>query len=555
MAGQDETFDFVIVGSGGGSMCAALVMRRMGKSVVILEKTEFVGGSTAMSGGVLWIPNNHLNRAAGVRDSAERSLEYLDTLTSSPDPGRGGTPARRRAFVEQGPKMLEFLEEMGIKLERAPGYSDYYDDSPGGLSEGRAVIAGLFDVNRLGPEWLAKFRLTGLTLPMKIQEVCRIGLAKRTWEGRWAALKLAARMAKGRITGQRVVGTGAALQARMLEASVKAGVDIRVSAPVTRLLVEDGRVVGVTVAQDSEEQRIYARLGVLLNAGGFSRNQAMRDNYQPGIPTNWTNANPGDTGEMIEEALRIGASVDLMDESWWITTSRPPGVGNLLPMHLQDIAKPHAMLVDQAGQRFCNESASYMEIGRRQREHTRQGVNAIPAWLIMDSRHRDSYFMGAVPPGPPPKSWVETGYMKVADTIEDLARALKLDPAALKATQERFNGFAERGVDVDFHRGRRKYDIWFGDASHRPSATLGAISKPPFYALGVYPGDVGTAGGVVADEYARALTADDSVIPGLYVTGNTSAPVTGRYYVGPGTSIGASFTFGYIAARHAASAN
>jgi 3-oxosteroid 1-dehydrogenase len=156
-------------------------------------------------------------------------------------------------------------------------------------------------------------------------------------------------------------------------------------------------------------------------------------------------------------------------------------------------------------------------------------------------------------PGQPPRAWIESGYMKVADTIEGLAQACGLDPAALKATQERFNRFAERGVDEDFHRGARKYDSWFGDSSHRPSATLGAISKPPFYAVAIVPGDVGTAGGAVADEYGRALTADDKVIPGLYVTGNSSAPVTGRYYVGPGTSIGASFTFGYVAAKHAIS--
>jgi 3-oxosteroid 1-dehydrogenase len=555
MVAQEEVFDFVVVGSGGGSMCAALVMRKAGKSVVILEKTDMVGGSTAMSGGVLWIPNNHLNRAAGVRDSAEQSLQYLTELTSRDDPGRGGTTARRKAFVDYGPEMLKFLEDEGIELERSPGYSDYYDDSPGGVAEGRAVIAALYDVNRLGPEWTAKFRLTGLTLPLKIQEVCRIGLVKRTWEGRKAALLLAWRMLKGKLTGQRVVGTGAALQGRMLEASLKAGADIRVNSPAERLIVEGGRVVGVIVRREGVEQRVLGRLGVLINAGGFSRNQAMRDKYQPGVSADWTNANPGDTGEMIEEVLRIGGSVDLMDESWWMTISTPPKRGALLPMHLQDVAKPHAMLVDQSARRFCNESASYMEVGRRQRQRTKDGVNAIPAWLVIDSRHRANYVMGTAPLGPPPREWIDSGYMKTADTIEGLARECGLDPLALKATQERFNGFAERGVDEDFHRGRRKYDGWFGDASHKPSASLGTIAKPPFYAIQIVPGDVGTAGGAVADEYGRALTADDQVIPGLYVTGNSSAPVTGRYYVGAGTSIGASFAFGYIAARHAAMRN
>ncbi|HKR87463.1 MAG TPA: FAD-binding protein [Phenylobacterium sp.] len=550
MPGQDETYDFVIVGSGGGSMCAALLMRSMGKTAIILEKMEVVGGSTAMSGGVLWLPNNGLNRAAGVPDSPELSLKYLESLTT-PDPGRGGTPQRRKAFVDNAPVMLDFLQRQGIQLERAGGYSDYYDDQPGGLAEGRAVVARIFDVNRLGREWAGKLRLTGLTLPLTIKEVCRIVLVRRTWEARAVAARLMWRLLKGKLTGQRLVGTGAALQGRMLEASVKAGVEIRVNSPVRKLIVEDGRVCGVVVSRDGKDQRVLGKLGVLINAGGFARNEQMRSKYQPGSSSAWTNANPGDTGEMIEEVLRVGGSVDLMDESWWISVSVPPNAGSMLPMHLMDIAKPHAFLVDAGAQRFCDEAASYMEVGQRQLARTRQGVNATPAWMIFDSQHRSKYMVSGAQPGRTPREWVEAGYLKVSDTLADLARQCGLDPDALAATTERFNRFADRGVDEDFHRGRRRYDSWFGDPTHRPSATLGAVRKGPFYALQVYPGDVGTAGGVVTDEHGRALTADGKVIPGLYVTGNSAAPVTGHYYVGPGTSIGASFTFGFLAAKHA----
>jgi len=549
---MEETFDFVIVGSGGGSMCAALYLKSLGLQPVILEKTEFVGGSTAMSGGVLWIPDNPLNREAGIADSPEQGRQYLDVLTTTPDPGRGGTLARRKAFVENGKEMIDFLRAQGIRLIRAKGYSDYYDDSPGGMAEGRAIVARVFDVNRLGREWSKKLRLTGLTLPLTIREVGKIGLVKRTWEGRRIAALLSWRTIKGRLLGQRLVGTGAALQGRMLEASLRAGVDIRVNSPVRELIVEDGRVCGVVVAGTDGDRRIMSRLGVLINAGGFSRNREMRAKYQPDVSPEWTSANPGDTGEMILEAVRIGGSIDVMDESWWISTSMPPGHKGIWPLHITDIAKPHAILVGADGQRFCNEAASYMEVGQKQIARHRSGVAAIPCWMILDNQHRSNYMLSKSMPGITPGEWIRNGYLRKADTLEELASQCGVDAAGLKATVERFNGFARTGVDEDFHRGRRRYDEWFGDPTHKPSATLGTIEKGPFFALRIYPGDVGTAGGIVADEFARALTPDGSVIEGLYATGNSSAPVTGRYYVGPGTSIGASFTFGYVAARHAA---
>ncbi|HKT54570.1 MAG TPA: FAD-binding protein, partial [Caulobacteraceae bacterium] len=469
MKRTDESCDFVIVGSGGGSMCAALLMKANGKTPIILEKTEFVGGSTAMSGGVLWIPNSELARRAGVEDSPARALEYLERLTTRPDPGRGGTRARREAFVENGPRMLDFLASQGVELERAVGYSDYYDDSPGGMAVGRAIVARIFDVNRLGKTWAAKLRLSGLTLPLSITEICRIGVVTRTMAGRKVAAQLVWRTLKSKLTGQRLVGAGAALQGRMLEACLKAGVEVRPNSPVQKLIVENGRVTGVLVRDESGERRIFGRLGVLINAGGFARNARLREAYQPGSSTAWTNANPGDTGEMLEEVQRIGGSLDLMDESWWISISLPPGQPGLLPMHIMDIAKPHAFLVDASGQRFCNEAASYMEVGQRQRARTREGVNATPAWMIFDSQHRSRYMVAGAQPGATPREWIDKGYIKVARTMEELASQCGLPATALLATQARFNGFAETGVDEDFHRGRRQYDKWFGDPTHRPS--------------------------------------------------------------------------------------
>jgi 3-oxosteroid 1-dehydrogenase len=546
----DEVFDFVIVGSGGGSMCAALVIKSAGKEPLILEKSDLVGGSTAMSGGVMWIPDNAYNRMAGIEDSKQKGLEYINGLIGDAEQDRGTSPARRAAYVENAPKMLDLLRAHGLKFDRSPGFSDYYDERPGGVREGRVVGAKVFDVNELPAPWRSKLRLTGNKMPLRLDLLVKLQLIKRTWFSRAIAVKLATRMALGKLAGRNLVGCGAALQGRMLQAALKLGIDLRVESPVTSLIVETGKVTGVTTTRNGAPWRVAARMGVLINSGGFARNQRMRDLYIPGSSVEWTKANPGDTGEMIEEVLRIGGSADMMNEGWWQSISiRPDGMVATLT---GDISKPYSFMVDSSARRFCNEAASYMEVGQAQFA-SRNGVQALPAWLIMDSRNRSYYPLHIMPPGTPSSAHIKSGFIKSSGTIEGLAEQCGLDPVALQATQQRFNRFARAGVDEDFHRGARAYDNFYADPTNKPVPTLGEVSKPPFYAVRIIPGDVGTAGGIVADELGRALTADGAVIPGLYVTGNASAPVMGRYYAGAGTSIGASFTFGYIAARHALS--
>ncbi len=528
-------------------MCAALVLESAGKTPLILEKTDLVGGSTAMSGGVMWVPDNVFNRQAGIADSQEQGLRYVNGLVGTPDRDPGTSEARRAAYVRHATAMLDFLSEQGLKFERNPNFSDYYDERPGGLHEGRVVGAKVFNVNELPSEWRSKLRLTGNKLPMRLDRLTKLLMIKRTWQGRRVAAALAMTMAWGKLTGRNLVGCGASLQGRMLQAALKAHVDIRVNSPVTSLSVEDGKVVGVMTTKNGKPWHIGARLGVLINAGGFARNQRMRDLYIPGSSVEWTKSNPGDTGEMIEEVMRLGGNADMMNEGWWQTISFRPGG---MTTHTGDISKPYSFMVDASANRFCNEAASYMEVGQAQ-FGSRNGVRGFPAWLIMDSRNRSYYPLHIIPPGKPPAEFIRNGFIKSADTIEGLAAECGLDPAALKATQERFNGFARAGADEDFHRGARAYDNFYADPTNQPVPTLGEVSRPPYYAIQILPGDVGTAGGIVADEFGRALTPAGTAIPGLYVTGNSSAPVMGRYYAGAGTSIGASFTFGYIAARHA----
>ena len=319
---------------------------------------------------------------------------------------------------------------------------------------------------------------------------------------------------------------------------------------IVDLLVDGGRVVGVAANRHGRTVRIGARHGVLLSSGGFARNKAMREAYsrQPNS-AEWTVANPGDTGEVIEMAVAHGAAVELMDEAWWIPTSVKPD--GMLAMHIGERSKPGSIIVDRDGQRYFNEAVSYMEAGRQMYQRNQDG-RSIPSWLIMDHRHRKRYLFAFQPPGVTPKEWIESGYMKKADTIDELARQCGIDPVGLAATVERFNASARNGIDPDFHRGEGAHEAYQGDVTHAPNASVGPVDAPPYYAVALYPGDVGTSGGMLCDEVSRVLDTSHQPIPGLYATGNCTASVMGRTYPGAGASIGASFVFAYIAMKHVA---
>jgi 3-oxosteroid 1-dehydrogenase len=542
-----ENFDFVVVGSGGGSMCAALLLRQAGKSVLILEKTDKVGGSTARAGGVMWVPGNRFLAAAGIEDTAEKAEAYLDATVGIHGDSPGATPERRRTYIREAREMVEFLISQGLKLGRVAYWPDYYDDRPGGIESGRTVVADMFDATELGI-WADKLRPNNIQVPAPFGELFKIALFKRSWLGKALMIKTGLRVALAKITGKRWVIGGAALQGRMLQLALRQDVEIRLNAKVDHVLEEDGRVTGVIATIDGKETRIGARLGVLLNAGGFAQDQGMRDKYIPNTRAEWTHAAPGDQGDMHREMMRIGAAMAQMDEIIGNQMTVPPGAG---PQAVQQqLTKPHAFLVDQSGERYMNECGSYMEFCQGMlARHNR--VPAIPSWMIFDSQFMHDYMLGNTMPGPnKPQAWFDEGYLRKADTVEGLAAACGIEPTRLRATTELFNGFANAGRDQDFQRGARAYDRFLGDYTHKPVATLGAVERGPFYAVPVVPGDVGTFGGVVTDCNARVLRLDGSVIPGLYATGTTTASVMGRAYPGAGCSIGPSFTWGYVAAKH-----
>lgn len=550
--GEDRTdYDFIIIGSGAGSVVASLVIKDAGKTALIVEKEATFGGSTALSGGVMWVPGNSPGREAGVRDRRELASDYLDACAGPLT--KGSSRARRDAFLDQAPEAIDYLRARGMKLVHAEGYADYHEgEYPGGLPRGRAIVPAIFDVNALG-DAASMLGWSPAAMPVMTHEAGKLTLFGRTLASKKTVATVGLRMMRNRLLGKRLVGIGLSLQGRLLQIALQNDLPIWLDAPVTDLLVEDGGVTGVKVRRGGRETVVRARSGVLINAGGFARNADMRARYlrQPSDPQ-WTVSNAGDTGEMQQAAMALGADVENMDLCWWVPGTMPPDGGPNVSVF--EHARPHAILVDRQGRRFTNEATSYVRQGldfyARQ-----QSAPAIPAWIILDARHRKRYMFGQAMPGQTPQRWFDSGYMKQAGTIGELAEQCRIPADSLRTEVERFNGFAHAGRDEDFRRGEGAYARYLGDPTHKPNPSLGTIEQAPFYAVAYYPCDVGTCGGLVTDEHARVLRQDGTPIPGLYACGNSTASVCGPSYPGAGASIGASLTFGFIAARHAARPN
>jgi 3-oxosteroid 1-dehydrogenase len=328
------------------------------------------------------------------------------------------------------------------------------------------------------------------------------------------------------------------------------GVSVHPRTSLRELTVCGGEVTGAVLDTPGGVSVSVRAKAVVLASGGFSHNETLRKEYGPSpASTAWTLASPDEVGDGILAGQAVGGTLDLMDEAIWMGTSvRPDGHRE---MHLYDRCLPHSIVVDSAGQRFVNESTDYARFGQAiYRRHAE--VPAVPSWLVLGSRHRNRYSLGDMFARLTPSSLVKQGYLHKAGTVAELARSIGIEPDALSATVERFNTMAERGVDEDFHRGDNHYDRYLGDPRTGPNPALGALTKPPFYAVPCYPGDVGTTGGLLTDEHARVLRADGEPIPGLYAAGTCAATVMGHAYPGPGASIAAGATFGYLAGRHPA---
>lgn len=548
MNGQwDETYDVVVGGTGVAALAAAVTAADAGMTVIMLESTDRWGGSSSMSGGGLWLPNNPLMVRDRVSDSRDEALTYLEETIG--DAGPATSRARKEAFVDGVAGFVNLAERLGVRFSRAADYPDYYPELPGGKI-GRAIEVEPFDVHALGEWWGTSRGQDGLPAPVKTDDFWLLSRAWSTPGGMIRGARVVFRVLGTLLRRQKAVGMGPALTSSLLQVALRLGVEVRLSSPITELVTEDGRVTGVRTTRNGATQTIAAARGVVLGGGGFDHNVEWRERFQ-GVTGADSSGSRGNVGSAIEVAMKIGAAVDLMDDAWWggsVPSPTPDGSAMFL---VSERSMPHSIMVDGGGNRFANESESYVDLGHHMFEH----FKLVPGtcWMVTDVRHTRRYLRSYAMDPRAVKAMEAAGIMVKAPTLAELAGRIRVDAAALATTVDRFNGYCRSGIDQDFARGNSAYDRYYSDPLVRPNPNLGTIEKGPFAAVQVVPGDLGTKGGLLSDEYARVLREDGSVIEGLYVSGNNSASVMGRTYPGPGSTLGPAAVFGYIAAKHIAS--
>jgi 3-oxosteroid 1-dehydrogenase len=551
-------YDVIVVGSGGAGLLAALRVADLGLSVIVVEKSHHYGGTSATSGGALWIPNHGLQ---GHIDSDEKAMAYLTEVT------QGADQKRLCAYVENGRQMVSYLSDVGIRFEVVPGLPDYFSNAPGAVA-GRALFPAEIDGSSLGDDY---FTMRELPYAFKLFNRYSLDLAQsfalsaRSFGWRWVAAKMFMKYWldipwRMKTRRDRRATMGVALVAGLRRELNRRGVQVLLNTGLEQLDVAGGRVVGVRLSSSRQLSYLRASRAVVLAAGGFEQNQAMRDRYMA-VPTkaNWSLTPPGaNVGDAVRAGEAIGAATEFMECAWWAPSMQLPtrDVPNVDVTHQMffDHRHPNSVCVNRLGFRFVNESCSYDRFGIAMIEdHRKTGAN-VPCWMVFDAAYRAKYTCGGIMPDSvmpdkkiPPDWW--DNYLYRADTIGELAGKLGIDGARLATVIAEMNGYAATGVDLQFGRGKDVYDRYFGDARVRPNPCLAPINKPPYYAIRMDLGDLGTKGGLKADQYARVLDRHRDPIPGLYAAGNSSGSAFGNCYPGAGGTLGPALTFAYIAAN------
>lgn len=561
-AASDDVWDVIVIGSGAGGLTAASTAATRGCSVLLLEQADLVGGTTAISGGMVWIPANHKAAAAQRADSLEAARTYLAATVPGHD------RARLEAFLAHGDEAIRDLEaRTSLRLQPVLTYPDYYPDLPGATSGGRVLEPVPFDARVLGRAFalvrapLPEFMLFG-GMMISRADIPHLRRATRSLRAALHVSRLLLKYGMQRLHARRgtTLYLGNALVARLFKSALDLGVTIRTGSAVERLLTDaHGRVGGLEMRDSSGSTKtLQARRGVVLATGGISRDAAMRRAYVPASAGDLTaTVSPGQaaSGARLAQAIDGRLSDPTQAGAFWVPAStfiRRDGSRGVYPHTVTDRAKPGLIAIDSNGQRFVNEAVSYHEFVRAQLSHAN---SAIPAWLICDSRFLWKYGLGKVKPFTLSVGRdIDSGYLKRADTPEALAQAIGVPAPAFQQTIDSFNEHAEAGEDPAFGRGSNVYQRSLGDAEQMPNPCVAPIRQPPFYAVAVHPADLGMSAGIMTDAHARVLATDGTPIAGLYACGNDMASIMEGAYPGPGITLGPALTFGWIAGRSVAKA-
>ena len=562
----EETVDVLIAGSGAAGLTAAVTAGRAGLKVLIVEKESLFGGTTSFSGGVIWIPGARhsveLSKSSGKPDSTELGRNYIYDIA-----GEGADPGKIEAFLNHGPKMVDFMEANSEVRFYSMYYPDYISESP---SSGtfRSMGTQNYETGRVGPHLknlrnlLPQTLFLGMAIGSTV-EIKEFLNATRSLKSFWYVAKKMMAHARDMLVYGRSeqVVRGRALVARLARTAFDLGIPLWLSSPVAGLISENGRVVGAWVDRNGTRVRVNATRGVVLACGGFARDPQRRAAAYPPLVNYADHPTPvpaGNTGDGVRMAEAVGAQFadNTSQPAPWMPVSRKPGVGGVEGVwpHFVDRQKPGFIAVARSGRRFADESGSYHyfvpEMVRSSRE---EGESEAIAWLVADTRAVNRYGMGFARPFPIPRGHhVKSGYLLRGNTVEELARVTGIDPEGLRRTIAQFNEYARQGIDADFGRGSRTYDKSQGDDEVKPNPCLAPLEVGPFYAVRMYASEIGSFAGLKTDAFARALDRDGQPIGGLYAVGNDQASVFGGAYPGAGATLGPAMTFGYIAGRHLA---
>ena len=551
--------DALVIGSGAGGLAAAVTARSLGLDVIVAEKEPLFGGTTAFSGGWLWIPNHPMQAQIGVADSIEEASTYL-----LHEAGERYDAERVDAFLVNAPRMIEFfVRETAVQFDPSATFPDYHPEAPGGKAGGRSIVARAFDGRALGAMLprlrppLPELTVAGIMIGSGAELVHFMRWSKSLASAAFVARRLVGHACATLVHGRGVrLTNGNALAGRLLKSAIDGGVKLWPAAPAKELLQEAGRVCGALVEKDGLPVQVRARKGVVLACGGFPQDSARRRQLFPHAQHH-SPAPRGNTGDGLRLAHAAGARIDetLPNAAAWVPVSRVPrgdGTFGLFP-HFIDRAKPGVIAITRAGKRFVNEANSYHDFV--------QGLfKASPdrdepcAWLVTDHRAIRAYGLGYVKPRPLPLGpHLKSGYLLRGQTIRELAQAAGLDnPGALEETVALYNSNASTGSDPVFHKGSTAYNRFYGDADIRPNVCVAPIVEPPYYAVKIVVGDLGTYAGITTNRDGQALDAHKRPIAGLYAAGNDALSIMGGAYPGPGITLGPAMTFGWLAARHLA---